>query len=68
MYPTDYMALITNKVQRGVIDAFAKDLETSLGVALAKVSFNELWDSTAPSEAKGISLPDYMKDVSLSRR
>lgn len=68
MYPTDYMALITNKVQRDVIDAFVKDLETSLGVMHKKVSFNELWASTAPSEAEGMSLQEYMKDVSLDRQ
>lgn len=68
MYPTDYMALVTNKVQRDVIDAFVKDLEASLGVVHTKVSFDELWDSTAPSEAEGKSLQEYMKDVSLDRQ
>jgi hypothetical protein len=58
------MSLITNKDQLKPIDQFAADLESSLGVTLEKVSFNDLWDSDPPSEADGASLQQYMKDVS----
>ncbi|KAK3943635.1 amidase signature domain-containing protein [Diplogelasinospora grovesii] len=64
IYPTDYMSLISNKVQNDVIDAFVRDLESSLGVAHERISFNELWDSTTPEAANGMSLQEYMKDAS----
>jgi hypothetical protein len=62
------MALISNKVQLDVIDAFVKDLEASLGVAHQKISFNELWDLTTPEAAQGMSLQEFMKDVRLWHR
>lgn len=63
MYPTDYMSLISSKVQIHVIEALVRDLEQSLGVKHTKLSFNALWHSTAPKEANGLSLQEYMKDV-----
>jgi hypothetical protein len=58
------MSLITNKDQLKLIDQFSAGLESSLGVTLEKVSYNDLWDSDPPSEADGASLQHYMKDVS----
>jgi len=58
------MSLITNKDQLKIIDNFVADLEKSLGVKHKRVSFNEVWDSDPPEEAKGESLQEYMKDVS----
>ena len=65
VYPTDYMSLIENKVQLDIIKRFVDDLGASLGVACQRISFNELWDLTAPEESKGMSLPQYMEDVRL---
>ena len=64
IYPTDYMSLITNEDQKQVIDSFVEDLEATLGVAHQRISFEELWDDHPPSEAEGLSLKEYMKDVS----
>jgi len=58
------MSLITNEDQLKIIDDFTADLEKSLGVKHKKISFNEVWDSDPPKEAKGESLQEYMKDVS----
>ena len=58
------MPLITDKDQLKIIDNFVADLEKSLGVKHNRVSFNEVWDSDPPEEAKGESLQEYMKDVS----
>jgi hypothetical protein len=58
------MSLISNKAQIAVIDAFAKDLESSLGVVQERISFKELWESTAPKEANSLSLDEYMEGVS----
>lgn len=63
IYPTDYMALISNKVQLDVIDAFVKDLEASLGVLHQKISFHELWYLTSPEAAQGMPLQEFMKEV-----
>ena len=57
------MSLIQNEVQLDVIHDFVRDLESSLGVAHEKVSFNELWQSTAPVVAKGLSLQGFMENV-----
>ncbi|KAK4222507.1 amidase signature domain-containing protein [Podospora fimiseda] len=47
-----------------LIDEFVNDLESSLGVTHEKVSFNELWNSTTPEAAKGLSLQEFMRDAS----
>ncbi len=57
------MSLITNEDQLKIIDEFTRDLESSLGLRHAKISFNDLWDADPPKEAKGNSLQVYMKDV-----
>ncbi len=59
------MELITNKDQRKLVDEFASDLEMSLGVRRKSVSFNSLWDAHPPAKAKGKSLQNFMKDVSI---
>lgn len=59
------MSLIKNKAQLEVIDKFVKDLDTSLGVEHKKISFDQLWESNPPTEAEGLSLQDYMKDVCI---
>ena len=59
------MSLIENKVQLDIINRFVDDLGASLGVACQRISFNELWDLTPPEESRGMSLPEYMKDVRL---
>ncbi|KAH8780104.1 amidase signature domain-containing protein [Diaporthe sp. PMI_573] len=64
IYPTDYMSIITNKVQLAIIDDFVHDLETYMGIRHEKVSFNELWSISPPKAAGNLSLEDYMKDVS----
>ncbi|KAK0701218.1 amidase signature domain-containing protein [Apiosordaria backusii] len=64
IYPTDYMSVISNKTQLDVIDKFVEDLESSLGVPAEKVSFNDLWESTTPGAANGLSLQEFMKDAS----
>jgi hypothetical protein len=50
--------------QLKIIDNFVADLEKSMRVKHKRVSFNELWDSNPPEQAKGESLQEYMKDVS----
>ncbi|KIN00679.1 hypothetical protein OIDMADRAFT_124456, partial [Oidiodendron maius Zn] len=64
IYPTDYMSLISNADQLKLIDQFAADLESSLGVTLQKISFDDLWDADPPREAGATSLQQYMKDAS----
>lgn len=61
------MSLITNKTQLDVIDRFVRDLESSLGVAAEKVSFDDLWNSTVPDTANGLSLQEFMKNVRFFR-
>jgi hypothetical protein len=58
------MSCITNMDQLKIIDNFVADLEKSMRVKHKRVSFNELWDSNPPEQAKGESLQEYMKDVS----
>lgn len=52
--------------QVAIIDEFVSDLETSLGVKQVKVSFKDLWDEAPPSEAEGLGLQEYIKDVRIS--
>ena len=63
IYPTDYMALITNSDQIKVIDDFVADLEVSLGVKHRKVSFEAVWATSPPQEARGEDFHEYMKDA-----
>lgn len=62
------MSLISNADQLKLIDQFAADLESSLGVTLQKMSFNDLWDADPPREAGEASLQQYMKDVGCCAR
>jgi hypothetical protein len=64
IYATDYMKLIGNKDQLSLIDIFVADLEMSLNVPPAKVSFEEAWTTSPPPEAHGQSMKEYMKDAS----
>ncbi|PMD16757.1 amidase signature enzyme [Hyaloscypha hepaticicola] len=62
IYPTEYMSFITNKDQLKIIDNFVADLEKSLGVKQKRVSFNEVWDSDRPEEAKGETRNSFFHD------
>lgn len=63
IYPSDYIALITNRDQLEIVNGFVADLESFLGVKQRKVSFESLWDDSPPTEAGGQSLREYMKDA-----
>ena len=58
------MSKISNQTQLDVIDGFVRDLESSLGVEHQKMSFDDLWVATMPPEASGMSVQEYMEDVS----
>ena len=58
------MSKISNAEQVAIIDKFVADLEASLGVQREKVSFEEVWNSSPPPEAQGLSFEDYMHNAS----
>lgn len=59
------MALIDNGDQLDLIENFTTDLEKSFGVKRRLLSFDALWNDSPPGEAKGESLQDFMKFVSV---
>lgn len=58
------MKAISSDAQSKVIGSFVRDLESSLGVSRENISFEELWDSEPPTEARGETFEEYMRDVS----
>ncbi|KAI9712290.1 MAG: hypothetical protein M1820_001503 [Bogoriella megaspora] len=63
IFPQDYMFKISNSDQKRVIERFMSYLELYLKVERKIVSFDELWDSAPPEEAKGHSVQEYMQGV-----
>lgn len=51
-----------------LIDDFIHDLETVYNVKREKVSIAETWKTSPPQEAEGLSVQDYLKDVSSAQR
>ncbi len=47
-----------------LIDDFISDLETVYNVKREKVSLAETWKTSPPKEAEGLSVQDFLKDVS----
>jgi hypothetical protein len=58
------MKSIGNEQQIQLIDSFVVDLEKTFGVEHKKLSFEQVWHDDPPSEAKGETLMEYMKEVS----
>lgn len=47
-----------------MVDAFTSILEQYLGVARTEISLSDLWLKTAPEDAQGETLKDYVAKVS----
>ncbi len=52
-----------NEQQQGKQEEFLHALEEALGIKHTPVSLSELWEKTAPEQAGGKSLTDYMEKV-----
>lgn len=50
--------------QQALVEAFVRDLESSLHLKHTKASFREEWERSRPKIAGDISLDDYMRAVS----
>ena len=62
MWPTDYW-VVEERKQTLMADDFVKDLEDFLGVDRTVISFKLEWDRSAPVEAGGLSLQEYLEQV-----
>lgn len=62
------LTFFTRDIETGkkFVEVWYGDLESSLGVTLQKISFNDLWDANPPREAEGAGLQQYMKDVTCA--
>lgn len=61
VYPSDYVSMVNNRDQLGLIENFTSDLEASFGVVRRTISFEALWSSSPPAKANCQSLKEYMK-------
>lgn len=66
MVPTDYLETIGNEEQRRLIEEFVSDMEGFFGVRRRTLSLELEWVESAPEEAQGLGLMEFMKDVSGS--
>jgi hypothetical protein len=58
------MNMIGNKQQLELLEKFVTDLESTLEVRHNAISFEEAWEKDPPKNANGVSLSEYLKDVS----
>jgi hypothetical protein len=63
VYPLDFASVFEGN--QALTDKFVATLEDFLGIQADKTGLSEIWDSKPPSEAKGQSLEDYMRQVSV---
>jgi hypothetical protein len=49
-----------------LLDSFASDLTTSLGVKVSNLSIAELWKSVGPEKARGQTIDEFFDEVFYS--